>query len=119
MISSTTAQAAAAISGFAVERSALVAVLEAANSAVGDERRHRHATTQPFAEGQDIRRDPVLLEIEQGAGAAHSSLDLIQYQQEAAVAGQLPQVPQEVRTCLEDAGFTLNWFQHDGNRLPR
>ena len=72
----------------AAKRSALITIFEAANVAVGDQRRQRHAAAQPLGQRHDVGRYAGVLETEQAAGAADPGLDFIEDQQQALVAGQ-------------------------------
>ena len=103
----------------AAKRAALVAILEAADIAMRDQRRQRHAATETFGQCHDIRRDVRVLETEQSPGAADAGLNFVEDQQQSPLARQVAQTAQERARCLENTGLALDRFQHHGDRSRR
>ena len=66
----------------AAERAALIAILEAADVAMGNQSRQRHAAAQPLGQGHDVGRRPGMFEPEQMPGASDPGLDLVEDQQQ-------------------------------------
>ncbi len=87
-ISSITAQADGGHECVAVERAALIAVLEAAHGFVRDQRADRQAAAKALRQHHDVRRDARMLEAEELAGAADAGLDLVEDQQDAVLVAQ-------------------------------
>lgn len=60
----------------------MVSGLEEGCVALGEEGRDGDAVAEPLAQGQDVGRDTILLEGEEGAGAAAAGLNLVEDEQE-------------------------------------
>ena len=116
-ISSSTANPAAHIKRIAVERAALVAVLEAGGLLGRQQRRQRHAAADTLAERHDVGLDLRVLVVEQLSGPAHAGLDFVEDQQQAVFLRQRPQFAQELIGRGPNAGFTLDRLQHHGDGL--
>ena len=96
----------------AVERAALVAVLEAGGLFGREQRRQRHAAADALAERHDVGLDAGMLVVEELSGAAHAGLDLVDDQQQAVRLGQRAQLLQELIGRGPHAGFALDRLQH-------
>ena len=81
-----------------------------------NERSQRDAAAQPLGEGHDVGNDTRVLETEHPPSAADPGLDLVKDQQDLPVPREDTQIAQERLCCLEDAGFALDWFQHNPRR---
>ena len=77
----------------AVERAALIAMLEAGRMLGRQQGCERHAAADALAERHDVGLDPGMLVVEQFAGAAHAGLDLVDDQQQAVLFRQRAQLP--------------------------
>ncbi|MCW0462677.1 hypothetical protein NB717_003745 [Xanthomonas sacchari] len=78
----------------------------------GQQRADREAAAQRLGQGHDVGSDLVLPVREQGAGAAHAALDLVQHQQRAVVIAQGPHLRQEARRRRHHPALALHRLQH-------
>ncbi len=58
-----------------------------------------------------------MLVMEKFSGAAHAGLDFIHDEQQAVLSGQYLQIAQELIRGGPDAGFALDWLEHDADRF--
>ena len=79
------------------------------------QRRHGHATAQPFAEHNDIRPHAVGLFGKQGAAAPDAGLHFVEDQQDAELTTQALDAFEVMRGRRYHAGFALDRLEHDGN----
>jgi hypothetical protein len=64
----------------AAERPTLIAILEAAHVAMGDQGGQRHAAAKALGQGHDVGRGSGVFEAEQSAGAPDPGLDFVEDQ---------------------------------------
>ncbi|MNO80219.1 hypothetical protein D3C76_714160 [compost metagenome] len=95
----------------------LLARLETAGVAPGQQRRQGHTTAQALAEGEDIGANAVQLLGQQSAAAADASLHFVEDQQHTPLAAHALGALQVVQGGRDHTGFALYRFQHHGHSV--
>ena len=85
----------------------------------GTDRTDRHATTEGFGHGHDIRFDPVMHIAHHLTGSAPARLDLINKKKHIILITKFPESLHKFHGCRMDTALALYRLYHNGNGIFR